>query len=152
MKVLFLDFDGVLNSRRYLRTADPYGVALDPTRMELLGQIVAATDARIVLTTSWRVHWEPDPATCNDTGREIHAIFARHGLSILDKTPQLPQGREQEIRCWLEQHPETTAYVVLDDRLLGADFLADHFVMTANHRDGLDQADVQKTITLLNTI
>ena len=42
--------------------------------------------------------------------------------------------------------------MVLDDRLLGADFLADHFVMTANHRDGLDQADVQKTITLLNTI
>ena len=149
MKVLFLDFDGVLNSEKYVRGCGHFGAVIDPSRMVLLKQIVDATGARLVLSTSWREHWGRTDAECDDTGRQINAIFADHGLTVWDKTPQLRLSREEEIKAWLDVHPEVTAFAVLDDRVLSADFLDGHFVKTANYRDGLDEAAAAKAIALL---
>ena len=127
LKVIFLDFDGVLNSE-----CCNDGVTLLPSKLELLRKLVDATNARIVLSTSWREHWSKDPKQCDSTGATMDLIFNVHGLRIFDKTPMLPEGREAEIKAWLDQHsPEN--YVVLDDRLLGADFLNGHFVKTSNY-------------------
>lgn len=151
MKVLFLDVDGVLNSEKYVRRHGNAGLIVDPARMELLQQIIRATDAAIVLSTSWREHWSPDPSLCDAVGEEINALFARYGLTVYGKTPTLRAGREQEIAQWLRENPSVTRYAVLDDRFLSADFLKDHFVLTSNVRDGLDEADAQKAINILNS-
>ena len=82
MKVIFLDFDGVLNSEKYIRTCGHYGVIIDPSRMVMLKEIIDKTDAKIVLSTSWREHWSKDASLCNDTGREINRIFAEYSLEI----------------------------------------------------------------------
>lgn len=58
MKIIFLDFDGVLNSASYCRLHREPGVLLDPTRMALLRRIIETTGAEIVLSTSWKEHWE----------------------------------------------------------------------------------------------
>lgn len=145
--VIFLDFDGVLNSEAYARGRT--GVAIDPSRMPLLKQIVDSADAKIVLSTSWREHWSPDPAKCNSTGLQIDRIFDSFGLQILDKTPQHPEGREAQIQSWLLRHPEVQNFVVLDDRLLSADYLKGHFIKTSNYFGGLDESDVQKAIEIL---
>lgn len=150
MKVIFLDLDGVLNSAKYLLDHEYYGVAIDPTRMCLLKQIIDATDAKIVLSTSWREHWEKDVAKCDSTGALINSIFSKHGLQIWDKTPQLRTRRETEIRNWLDKHPDVKNFVVLDDRLLSADYLNGHVIKTSNYFDGLDETDVQKAIDILN--
>ena len=57
MKALFLDFDGVLNTEKYLALYGAEGVVIDPARLELLKEIIDATGAKIVLSTSWREHW-----------------------------------------------------------------------------------------------
>lgn len=150
MKVIFLDFDGVLNSSKYLLRCEVCGIAIDPSRMVLLKQIVDAANAKIVLSTSWREHWEKDLAKCGSTGVLINRIFSTHGLQIFDKTPQLHERRETEIKSWLDAHPEVENYVVLDDRLLSADYLNGHFIKTSNYFDGLDETDVQKAIDILN--
>lgn len=150
MKVIFLDFDGVLNCEKYILRCNGCGVTIDPTRMILLKQIVDVTDAKIVLSTSWREHWSRDLAQCDSTGTLINSIFCTHGLQIFDKTPQLHARRETEIELWLNAHPETENFVVLDDGLLSADFLDGHFVKTSNYFDGLDETDVQKAIEILN--
>ena len=80
MKVIFLDFDGVLNSAKYLLGHGDCGVAIDPARMALLKQIVDATDAKIVLSTSWREHWSKDLMNCDGTGVLINRIFSKYGL------------------------------------------------------------------------
>ena len=149
MKIIFLDFDGVLNCAKYLKSCGP-GLAIDPTRMDLLKQLVDATDAKLVLTTSWREHWSRNLTECDPTGILIHEIFSRYGLQILDKTGQSPIPREAQIKSWLEAHPEVRHFVVLDDRLLSGDFLQGHFVKTSNYFDGLEEADVQKAIDILN--
>lgn len=150
MKVIFLDFDGVLNSAKYLLSCGDCGMAIDSTRMVLLRRIVDATNAKIVLSTSWREHWEKDLAKCDSTGALINSIFSKHGLQIWDKTPQLHTRREIEIKSWLDRHPEVKNFVVLDDSLLSANYLNGHFIKTSNYFDGLDETDVQKAIDVLN--
>ena len=150
MKVIFLDFDGVLNSSKYLLNSEAYSVAIDPSRMVLLKQIVDAANAKIVLSTSWREHWSKDLMHCDSTGVLINSIFSEYGLQVYDKTPELHERRETEIKSWLDIHPEVKNFVVLDDSLLSADYLNGHFIKTSNYFDGLDETDVQKAIDILN--
>ena len=151
MKIIFLDFDGVLNSDKYLRRAEE-GAILDPTRLALLKQIVDATQAKIVLTTSWREHWHKDFSSCDQTGRLINSLFADCGLALYDKTPILNRncGREGEIKAWLDKNPDVENFVVLDDAFLNADFLDGRFVKTSAYKDGLDEQGVEQAIGILN--
>lgn len=152
MKVIFLDFDGVLNSAKYLLGCGDCGIAIDSTRMALLRRIVNATNAKIVLSTSWREHWSKNSGECDSIGVLINDIFDEHGLQVFDKTPELHTRREIEIESWLSKHPEVENFVVLDDMLLSADYLKGHFVKTSNYFDGLNETDVQEAIEILNSI
>ena len=61
MKVIFLDIDGVLNtseifieqSKNY-KQKGIYNVEIDEFRVEYLKQIIEKTNAKIVLSSSWR--------------------------------------------------------------------------------------------------
>ena len=150
MKVIFLDFDGVLNSERYVKTCEEYGVIIDPSRMRLLKQIIDATDAKIVLSTSWREHWDKEPKNCDNIGIEINNIFGKYGLHIFGKTPILSCCREDEIADWLKSNPQVVNFVVLDDRFLDSKRIRGHFVKTSGYSKGLDEASVDKAIEILN--
>ena len=145
-----MDFDGVLNSDAYVRQQNCYGVILNPYKLHLLKRIIFATDAKIVLSTSWREHWSPIESKCDNIGHDINRIFRQHGLSIFDKVPQHPLSREDNIRQWLENHPQISAFVVLDDQFLDAPFLREHFVKTSNYQGGLDEHDAENAIAILN--
>lgn len=149
MKFLFVDFDGVLNSDYYLRTCNECGLIIDPSRMELLKQIIDKTGAKIVLSTSWREHWDKDTANCNQTGIEINEIFGEYGLEIFDKTSKLNLKREDEIKAWLNEN-KVENFIVLDDAFLSSNFLDGHFIKTSNYFNGLDETDVEKAIEILN--
>ena len=84
MKIIFLDIDGVLNSVRYdcQRTIDQGNI--DETRLQLIKKLVDATEARIVLSSSWRKHWEKDISKCDTIGRDINEVFAKYQLAIYD--------------------------------------------------------------------
>lgn len=149
MKVIFLDFDGVLNSRRYLMSCGEQALAIDPARMALLKEIVDATGANLVLSTSWREHWSVDPNECDSTGRLMNEIFCAHGMQIFDKTPKLSASRTEEIKSWLAAHPEITHFVVLDDMFLGDALLAEHFVKTSYYTEGLSKSEAEEAIAIL---
>ena len=148
MKVIFLDFDGVLNSRRYLLNCGETDLAIDPAKMAVLKEIVDATGAKLVLSTSWREHWSAVPEECSHIGQRINEIFSDHGMQIFDKTPKLP-ARAEEIKNWLDAHPETTNFVVLDDMFLGGDFLTGHFVKTSFYAEGLGKPEAEEAIAIL---
>ena len=104
MKVLFLDIDGVLNcdttpnSRKF-----PYVV--DEKLLKRLHKILDATDAKVVLSSTWR---------CDPVGR----LAAKHfGVPYIDVCPDEPEdARGTEMDTWLSRHPEVTRYIVLDDK------------------------------------
>lgn len=154
MKVIFLDIDGVLNSVRYdcRRTLDQGNI--DETRMPLLRTLVDATQAHIVLSSSWRKHWEQDAAKCDGIGREINDTFAKYQLSVYDKTGcRSDNDRAEEIRTWLRGREDIEAYVILDDIAFGwGRDLADYVVRTDPRIGrGLEDVHVQRAIDLLNS-
>ena len=150
MKVIFLDIDGVLNCDRYLIESKCRGIGIDPTRMLLVADIVRASGAKIVLTTSWRSHWSENPEECDAMGREINEAFAAQGLSVYGKTPRLGYDREQEILAWLDENPEVTRFVIIDDMWLQHEHLDAYIVKTSGYRGGLCEDEALEAIKILN--
>ena len=146
MDVIFLDFDGVLNTRRF--RAAQSGM-IDEKHMTFLRRIVDATGARVVLSTSWRIHWDVSPEKLSETGWEIDRIFGKYGIEIIGKISE-GLDRAQEIRHWLDCHPDVGQYVILDDSPFGWGELAEHLVRTGGLQDGLDNRTAETDIAVIN--
>ena len=144
MKVVFLDIDGVLNSHR---TAVAFGgiphttarngrAGLDEVAIRLIGGIVRASGAKVVLSSTWRKH--------NDWLGYGPAL----DLPIIDRTPSLCGNRGTEIAHWLAERAEVECYAIIDD---DSDMLKEqlpYFVHT-NGFDGFSWANAQKLAELL---
>lgn len=132
MKVLFLDVDGVLNSINTTSFKNnPWPT--DPYMCFLVGKIQLDTDCAIVVSSSWRHHPE---------GMEL---LRKRFNNVIDKTGSDGRCRGDEIQAWLDQHPEVTAYAILDD---DADMLvgqAENFFKTT-FQDGLTE-DIALAVT-----
>lgn len=116
-RVIFLDIDGVLNSLEYDRERTKHDGNIDKTRLVLLRSLINATNAEVVLTSSWRTHWASDIKLCDEVGRELISTFAEYGIKISDKTDVLSdKKRPDEIRAWLCEHErEIDRFVIIDD-------------------------------------
>lgn len=111
IKVIMLDIDGVLNcAKTALRNKGVIGI--DPYLVAIFNRIIFATDAEIVISSSWR-----------NSERELKDI-RQQVMPYLDITPVLhrPSGtgaeyceRGKEIQNWLDRHPEVKRYAILDD-------------------------------------
>ena len=112
--ILFLDIDGVLNTTSTM-LAHPGKLRFAPTAVAALKKILAASDCRIVLTSTRRRH-----------GLEyIRQAFLANGLPeaaerLFDSTPTLSDSdtdslRAEEIHSWLEENHFTGPFAILDD-------------------------------------
>ena len=156
MRVIFLDFDGVLNTERYLRERDlRIQSILDETKLAILRRIVEETGAMIVLSTSWRRHWDPDPALWDDTWKPCGEALCRHGLTVYDRTPDYGDhsgnNRDREVRDWLTAHKgEVESFVILDDVRMGWEELSERLVNTNPYR-GLTEELANEAVQHLRT-
>lgn len=117
MKVIFLDFDGVLNhdgddpdNRMYRAHGEAnHSLALFAEKVALVERVYQQTGAVIVLSTAWRHHFSQSV---------IAGWLAEKGLTapIVGVTPsRMSSWRRHEIRWYLDDHPEVSRYVILDD-------------------------------------
>ncbi len=153
MKLIFLDIDGVLNSYKFLQNLPEDSFGIDNTRLPILKRITDSTDAKIVLSSSWRKNWDSDPEKCTALGISLVKLFAKYGLEIFDKTPQIDYfKRNDEIKSILEKYgDEVEAYVILDDIKLGWEDLTDNVVITDDRiGHGLEDSHADKAIEILN--
>lgn len=155
MKVIFLDIDGVLNSRAYDRKRKwDEQTDIDETRMPLIKEIVDATEAKIVLSSTWRQHWDKENSRCDVDGRYINDTFAKFGLTIYDKTPDLGilALRKDEINAWLKDNGgNIETFVIIDDYHYGWGDLSEHFIKTEpNFRLGIEKEHVEQAVKILN--
>ncbi|MDE5562812.1 MAG: hypothetical protein K2J01_04625 [Clostridiales bacterium] len=155
MKIVFLDIDGVLNSREYDRTRDKSKLTnIDETRIPFVKQIVEQTGAVIVLSSTWRTHWNSDKNKCDEDGLYIIDLFGKYGVEIYDKTPDLGfyADRPDEIKQYLlELGEKVESFVIIDDYLYGWGDLSDRFVRTDPYRSlGIDADTVAQAVKILN--
>lgn len=164
MKHLFLDIDGVLNSSVYFRS-DYYkqttaGISnaevmliahhhhLDPQTIELLNDLIDRSGAQVILSSTWRLRYDPQEMTKMMQGRGFKHQIAAYTPAIREKmSSQAPRGKE--ISSFLNDLPEQSEqFVILDDRddMLS---LKKHLVQT-NVQCGLTTQDVTKALKILN--
>lgn len=153
MKYVILDIDGVLNSYAYdmVRTKEQSNI--DETRLPLLKKIIEGTDAKIILSSTWRCHWDRSPELCDDIGKELNEIFFMHDIEIFDKVEDMPKDyrRSDEIREWVSRLNKEDKFVIIDDAFGGWGEL-DPLVVKTNYRigRGLEARHVEKAIDILN--
>lgn len=142
MKIIFLDVDGVLNSwDTNTRTPDNF-IGVDQDKCQLLRDIVSATDAKIVLSSAWRL-------SCH---KVLDYLWTECGPTIkcVGATPYLfGEQRGQEINDWLALHPEVDRFVILDDRTDMGD-LKQYLVQTYEET-GITEKEKEQAIKMLNS-
>lgn len=109
--VVFLDVDGVLNSKTTVqRTPEGYQ-GIDDARVELLDNVLKKMGGgKIVLSSDWK---ELKPI--QEDYIYLVSKLSKYGLSISDFTKDKKHDRGAGIVQYLEEHPEIEEYVILDD-------------------------------------
>ena len=148
MKVIFLDIDGCLNTEEWRNsTEDYFDKPICEEHMSFLKFLCDATEARIVLSSSWREHWNEGEQQADPLGKYFNKIFAKYGLKIHSKTPELHGDRKAEIESWIDNYKnQVEEFVIIDDVDYGFD---KHFVKTSD-QTGLDEEASEKAIEFLS--
>ena len=155
MKVIFLDFDGVMDTAYYshvlgkegLPSNDEFGAVFDPNCVRNLMEIIDKTGAEIVVTSSWK-----SLMTYND----MLNMWEERGLPgyVIDVTPSSSECRRRgdEIDAWLQECKDECQYVILDD--IDESNFNEHQLprlIVVNPYHGLDMMAAEKAIELLQS-
>lgn len=141
MKVLFVDFDGVLVPFQGVDRKKRPALAA-PECVSNLNSIVEKTGAKVVVSSSWRL-FPPLEA--------LAKLMKGWGFTgeVIDKTPHRKETRGHEILSWLDENDKIDAFVVLDDDASDLHLVRAHLVATDPMR-GLTEENVQQAVELLN--
>ena len=167
-KIIFLDFDGVLNTEYYqnylcyqkLAYQDEYGAIFDPEATKQLERIVDATNAKIVIESSWKYlglealqeMWTVRQLPGQMIGITPSSVSDQWLLSanLDDIDPAMGHCKGMEIASWLTDHAGPDAhYVIIDDEYVILDSQVPHFILT-NPYDGITEELADKAISILN--
>jgi len=154
-KILFLDFDGVLNSKSWtpppevdptlvlVPTHEQSLAMLDPVRCARVQTLCTATGASIVFVTGWRRWASPDELTrlLRERGITAPTLGAVGGVKMSWDI------RSYGAKCWLEEHPEVTSHLVIDDV---KDYWKGWKGSTIHPDDGIEDSHVAQAIEILN--
>jgi hypothetical protein len=165
MKVIFLDNDGVIclannwgtrNKKRQkagLSNRVPFNELpldvrfdnFDKKAVKILNEVLEETGAEIVVSSDWRFYATLEelgdyylsqgivkkPIATTDMFKDI---FPRE-WSALRFRADLELERSMEIQHWIDNHPEVTNWVAVDDLNMSVEFLGSRFV-ASNGTDG----------------
>jgi len=163
MKVIFLDFDGVLNSSKWFaankqRITESTSLLtrgraeLDPESIQRVLSIIAATGAAVVISSSWRnLH----------TMAEISEMLPELAVHFVDKTPDLNKiDSDRDIGCWRgheiafwiqefeKKNGQLDSFLILDDDSDMLPHQKTNFVQT-NWEVGILDTHVEQAIKIL---
>lgn len=142
-KIIFLDFDGVLNSASWFKTihesreGKPYVSSfersteqLDPRCVKMISDLAVSTGSNIIVSSSWRILHEL---------HEIQDILEARGMVKevlpIGVTPDSHKRfRGDEVKMWLAQNPRVHTHVIFDD---DGDFYSDQPLVKTSWEDGL---------------
>ena len=152
MKVVFLDFDGVLNSHEFFVELSAKPEAEQGDLVTTLSPVCTANlvklleiepELQIVISSTWRhafeLSWLKDK-------------LASHGVDpkrIIGITPRrFSSTRGEEIGMWLADHQEVEHFVILDDDKFDIVRLRKWLVQT-DEQVGLTTKDIAKVVKVL---
>jgi hypothetical protein len=156
IKIIFLDIDGVLNTDRVVRMRKNHDITtieFDPEAMNNLRKIVNATNAKLVISSTWRIHQNTDTPLWNALIENLKKYNLENeifGITETDEGKIKQQPRWQEILNWLlkNKDQEISSFVILDDEWC-MDLLNANFVRCSSSV-GISAKNCIDAITILN--
>lgn len=142
MKVLFLDIDGVVNSRDTTNFKKLW--PLDQYMAFMVGQIVLGTGCEVVVSSSWRNHPKAIEVI-QEAIVNVIGVTPNHSIREDENGRNVTRG--SEVKAWLDVHPEVTKYAILDD---DSDFYDDQPLFKTTFQSGLTEEIRDKVIEYLN--
>lgn len=115
MNVIFLDFDGVLDTIHYDSMDDI------ERRIKILSDICSEYECKVVIEASAKdAIDEKTGCIHSEWVRSIFDLFNKYNIDCIGRTPNvekdnIPMWKEDEILLYLERHPEIEHYCVIDD-------------------------------------
>ena len=168
--IIFLDFDGVLNTEKYycelkskgLPSNDKYGQLFDPESVANLRKIIDATGARIVVSSSWRymglnvlqrMWYDRDlPGRIVDI-TPLHLLDDKLRDTDLNQVDVLSLCRGNEIKWYfdevLDANSNSRRFVIFDDLKDVLPELQKHFIRI-DPIVGITEEDVERAIEVIN--
>lgn len=148
MKVIFLDVDGVLNNSNTKALTPGGWMGVSKTLVKRLQRVAAATNAKVVLTSTWK---DADKLELDYLYKKLN--FCKPIDFTKENDMRGSYYRGGGIIDYLMAHQNIEQFVILDDHLF--DFeeqnLLDHFVLT-NQRIGLTEENTKQAIRILEGI
>ena len=151
-RIIFLDFDGVLNTEYYQgllqfqgeQWQDQYGAFFDPRAVRQLKRVIDTTGADIVVESSWKY-------LGLEAMQELWMVRNFPG-KVIDITPSLTDNasKGEEIAAWLSEYATPdTRYVIIDDEYVVLDSQIPYFILT-NPYEGLTEEQANRAISILH--
>jgi len=137
-----MDVDGVLNSRETIHRQRANSIlGIDPYLVAIFNRIIFATDAKIVLSSTWRL------------GKETRDEVRQQVMDFIDITPDLhDKPRGEEVKEWLDVQSAKSDFVVVKYAIIDddSDFLPDQPLFQTTWEKGLTEEIAKKVIEHLN--
>lgn len=138
MKVLFLDIDGVCNSRAFAELGNSLWNNTDPAAVALVRRIIDETKCKVVLSSTWRLYPDSRKAVKQQV---CHYIDMTKDMQAGEKRGIVDRG--VEVQEWLDRHPYVTQYAILDDE---SDFLPHQWLFKTTFEKGITEDIAQAVI------
>lgn len=156
-KVIFLDVDNVLNNNYteektpYMMVATAWGdcikrryTGIDISLVELINKILIETNAKLVLSSTWRYHPEMHEYMWKQLGSLIKERY-------IGDTPILDYShRGKEIYVYLQENPIKKFVIIDDDISVNDYFQFDKEWIRTYAKDGITSELAEKAIKILN--
>ncbi len=161
-KIIFLDFDGVINGSsptRYIiwktmkflhlkklynkiYKEDVYGI--HKSKVKRLSRICKSTGSYVVFTSSWRDKAYDailnNKKSSNENTERLHDLFSEYNIPVIGITNHSINGKRQdEIINWLAKYEYVIEdYIILDDEYSHLYTLRDRLILTSDAKPGKD--------------
>ncbi len=153
MNVIFLDFDGVLDTIHYKSLEDI------ERRIKILADICKEYNCKVVIEASAKDAIDEETLEIEEGSwvNDIFAFFKKYGIECIGRTPSITiktgentyitMWKEEEIIQYLQMHPEIEHYCIIDDDDTKAmhweksdlDKVRDHLVETVYYSNNPDE-------------
>lgn len=154
MKIIFLDFDGVI-------TTYQSKWKIDMNKIKIINDICDKTDAKIVVSSSWKIGYRGVVPVFHESLKQyfiknqylVHFkdTFDKFISNIIGMTESIGGLRGDEIKFYMNKHPEVDSYVILDDDSDMLDQQLFNFIQTDTY-EGITERDAKLCVDILNGV
>lgn len=140
MKVVFLDFDGVINVFSNLSIDGRFSKVCCQHVNSLLKEF---DDLKIVVSSSWRLSGL----------NEVRKILNLNGIDperVIDITGDEKGDRGHQIQCWLDRNSGVESFVIIDDESDMGELITK--LVKTNSFIGITSSDVKKAASILKQL